>query len=154
VGLRGYAARDPLTEFKLEGYNLFMGTMAQVSADRGGEGGCGVECASLPAKQKLKRLGQKTLHPRRHTKQPHATSPQPTHANPNPFPPKKIRRNVIYNVFVFQPQRVRPADDNSSSGSGGSSGNGSGKEAAAAAGNGSGSGSGNGRRKKAKASAA
>ncbi|KAI8466746.1 MAG: chloroplast-associated SecA protein [Monoraphidium minutum] len=30
VGLRGYAARDPLTEFKLEGYNLFLETTAQV----------------------------------------------------------------------------------------------------------------------------
>jgi preprotein translocase subunit SecA len=34
VGLRGYAARDPLTEFKLEGYNLFLETTAQV----GGQG--------------------------------------------------------------------------------------------------------------------
>jgi preprotein translocase subunit SecA len=48
VGLRGYASKDPLTEFKLEGYNLFLETMAQ------------------------------------------------------------IRRNVIYNVYVFQPQRIRP----------------------------------------------
>lgn len=47
VGLRGYASKDPLTEFKLEGYNLFLETMAQ------------------------------------------------------------IRRNVIYNVYVFQPQRIR-----------------------------------------------
>ncbi|QDZ24222.1 subunit SecA of protein translocase [Chloropicon primus] len=30
VGLRGYAQRDPLTEFKLEGYNLFLEMMAQV----------------------------------------------------------------------------------------------------------------------------
>lgn len=30
VGLRGYAARDPLTEFKLEGYQLFLETTAQV----------------------------------------------------------------------------------------------------------------------------
>ena len=30
MGLRGYAARDPLTEFKLEGYNLFLDTTAQV----------------------------------------------------------------------------------------------------------------------------
>lgn len=48
VGLRGYASKDPLTEFKLEGYNLFLETMAQ------------------------------------------------------------IRRNVIYNVYVFQPQRIKP----------------------------------------------
>jgi preprotein translocase subunit SecA len=47
VGLRGYASKDPLTEFKLEGYNLFLETMAQ------------------------------------------------------------IRRNVIYNVYVFQPQRIK-----------------------------------------------
>eukprot|EP00878_Enallax_costatus_P000382 GHUV01000467.1.p1 GENE.GHUV01000467.1~~GHUV01000467.1.p1 ORF type:complete len:1015 (+),score=343.35 GHUV01000467.1:196-3240(+) len=47
VGLRGYASKDPLTEFKLEGYNLFLETMAQ------------------------------------------------------------IRRNVIYNVYVFQPQRIQ-----------------------------------------------
>jgi preprotein translocase subunit SecA len=51
VGLRGYASKDPLTEFKLEGYQLFLETTAQ------------------------------------------------------------IRRNVIYNVFVFQPQRIRPVDD-------------------------------------------
>lgn len=48
VGLRGYASKDPLTEFKLEGYNLFLETMAQ------------------------------------------------------------IRRNVIYNIYVFQPQRIKP----------------------------------------------
>ena len=30
VGLRGYAQRDPLTEFKLEAYNLFLDMMAQV----------------------------------------------------------------------------------------------------------------------------
>ncbi|KAG1669742.1 hypothetical protein FOA52_001571 [Chlamydomonas sp. UWO 241] len=46
VGLRGYAAKDPLTEFKLEGYNLY------------------VEMTS------------------------------------------RIRRNVIYNLYAFQPQSV------------------------------------------------
>lgn len=46
VGLRGYAAKDPLTEFKLEGYNLFVEMTSQ------------------------------------------------------------IRRNVIYNVYQFQPQRI------------------------------------------------
>ncbi|KAJ9529991.1 hypothetical protein QJQ45_023225, partial [Haematococcus lacustris] len=51
VGLRGYAAKDPLTEFKLEGYNLFVEMTAQ------------------------------------------------------------IRRNVIYNVYEFQPQRLRKVDD-------------------------------------------
>lgn len=51
VGLRGYASKDPLTEFKLEGYQLFLETTAQ------------------------------------------------------------IRRNVIYNVFVFQPQRIRPVEE-------------------------------------------
>jgi preprotein translocase subunit SecA len=30
VGLRGYAAKDPLTEFKLEGYNLFVEMSAQI----------------------------------------------------------------------------------------------------------------------------
>jgi hypothetical protein len=30
VGLRGYAQRDPLAEYKLEGYNLFLEMMAQV----------------------------------------------------------------------------------------------------------------------------
>eukprot|EP00884_Botryococcus_braunii_P014936 jgi/Botrbrau1/23443/Bobra.106_1s0004.1 len=45
VGLRGYAQRDPLAEYKLEGYNLFLEMMAQ------------------------------------------------------------IRRNVIYNVYVFRPQK-------------------------------------------------
>ena len=50
VGLRGYASKDPLTEFKLEGYQLFLETTAQ------------------------------------------------------------IRRNVIYNVYVFQPQRIAPTD--------------------------------------------
>eukprot|EP00803_Ostreobium_quekettii_P009152 evm.model.scf_753.3 EVM.evm.TU.scf_753.3 scf_753:30682-44472(-) len=48
VGLRGYAQRDPLTEFKLEGYNLFMDMMA------------------------------------------------------------RKRRNVIYNVYVFQPAKLEP----------------------------------------------
>lgn len=47
VGLRGYAQRDPLTEYKLEAYNLFLDMMAQ------------------------------------------------------------IRRNVIYNVYMFQPVRGR-----------------------------------------------
>jgi preprotein translocase subunit SecA len=47
VGLRGYAQRDPLTEFKLEGFNLFVETLAQ------------------------------------------------------------IRRNVIYNVYCFVPQRLK-----------------------------------------------
>lgn len=52
VGLRGYAQRDPLAEYKVEGYNLFMEMMAQ------------------------------------------------------------IRRNVIYNVYVFRPQKPRsPAGD-------------------------------------------
>eukprot|EP00270_Netrium_digitus_P000257 TRINITY_DN1023_c0_g1_i7.p1 TRINITY_DN1023_c0_g1~~TRINITY_DN1023_c0_g1_i7.p1 ORF type:complete len:715 (-),score=276.53 TRINITY_DN1023_c0_g1_i7:131-2125(-) len=30
VGLRGYAQRDPLTEYKLEGYELFLSMMAQI----------------------------------------------------------------------------------------------------------------------------
>jgi preprotein translocase subunit SecA len=30
VGLRGYAQRDPLIEYKLEGYNLFVEMMAQI----------------------------------------------------------------------------------------------------------------------------
>lgn len=30
VGLRGYAQRDPLIEYKLEGYNLFLAMMAQI----------------------------------------------------------------------------------------------------------------------------
>ena len=50
VSLRGYAQRDPLTEFKLESYNLYQDMMAQV------------------------------------------------------------RRNVIYNVYVFEPAKARPAD--------------------------------------------
>ena len=29
VGLRGYAQRDPLVEYKLEGYTLFLEMMAQ-----------------------------------------------------------------------------------------------------------------------------
>jgi preprotein translocase subunit SecA len=33
VGLRGYAAKDPLTEFKLEGYNLFVEMTAQVGRE-------------------------------------------------------------------------------------------------------------------------
>ncbi|EFJ50912.1 hypothetical protein VOLCADRAFT_57571 [Volvox carteri f. nagariensis] len=51
VGLRGYASKDPLTEFKLEGYNLFVDMTAQ------------------------------------------------------------IRRNVIYNVYMFQPQRIVPISE-------------------------------------------
>ena len=49
VGLRGYAQRDPLVEYKLEGYNLFLEMMAS------------------------------------------------------------IRRNTIYNVYMFQPAKVLPA---------------------------------------------
>lgn len=30
IGLRGYAQRDPLTEYKLEGYNLFLDMMANI----------------------------------------------------------------------------------------------------------------------------
>lgn len=30
VGLRGYAQRDPLIEYKLEGYNVFLDTMSQI----------------------------------------------------------------------------------------------------------------------------
>lgn len=30
VGLRGYAQRDPLIEYKLEGYNLFVEMMARI----------------------------------------------------------------------------------------------------------------------------
>ena len=30
VGLRGYAQRDPLIEYKLEGYNLFLEMMGQI----------------------------------------------------------------------------------------------------------------------------
>lgn len=30
VGLRGYAQKDPLIEYKLEGYNLFLDMMAQI----------------------------------------------------------------------------------------------------------------------------
>lgn len=30
VSLRGYAQRDPLIEYKLEGYNLFLEMMAQI----------------------------------------------------------------------------------------------------------------------------
>ena len=30
MGLRGYAQKDPLTEFKLEAYNIFLEMMAQV----------------------------------------------------------------------------------------------------------------------------
>jgi preprotein translocase subunit SecA len=51
VGLRGYAQRDPLTEFKLEGFNLFVETLAQ------------------------------------------------------------IRRNVIYNVYCFVPQRLKKEEE-------------------------------------------
>ncbi|GMH40256.1 hypothetical protein BSKO_08160 [Bryopsis sp. KO-2023] len=54
VGLRGYAQRDPLTEFKLEAYNLFIDMQA------------------------------------------------------------RKRRNVIYNVYVFQPAKVTPEDDGKS----------------------------------------
>lgn len=47
VGLRGYAQREPLSEYKLEGYGLFLEMMA------------------------------------------------------------RIRRNAIYNVYVFQPDQVK-----------------------------------------------
>jgi preprotein translocase subunit SecA len=33
IGLRGYAQRDPLVEYKREGYNLFLATMDQLSDD-------------------------------------------------------------------------------------------------------------------------
>ncbi len=39
VGLRGYAAKDPLTEFKLEGYNLFVEMTAQAGSREGQERG-------------------------------------------------------------------------------------------------------------------
>lgn len=59
VGLRGFAQKDPLTEYRLEGYNLFLEMLAQ------------------------------------------------------------IRRNAIYNVYVFQPQQRDAATaDSSSSNSG------------------------------------
>jgi preprotein translocase subunit SecA len=91
VGLRGYASKDPLTEFKLEGYNLFLDTMAQ------------------------------------------------------------IRRNVIYNVYVFQPQRMKPVGDGAG-GSGQAQQAQQQQEAAAAAAAGAGGGGGS-KRKRAKASA-
>lgn len=50
VGLRGYAQRDPLVEYKLEGYNLFLDMMAN------------------------------------------------------------IRRNTIYNIYLFQPEKVAKID--------------------------------------------
>lgn len=72
IGLRGYAQRDPLTEYKLEGYQLFLDMMA------------------------------------------------------------RIRRNVIYNVFVFDPKKVRAntqardrAIEQQQAAGGGSGGNGS-----------------------------
>jgi len=58
VGLRGYASKDPLTEFKLEGYNLFVDTMA------------------------------------------------------------RVRRNVIYNVYLFEPQRMAAAPEGGAGGNG------------------------------------
>lgn len=91
VGLRGYASKDPLTEFKLEGYNLFLETMAQ------------------------------------------------------------IRRNVIYNVYVFEPQRVRPVPVADTAAGGDGSGSGKVEEGVATS---NGSGKAGGARKKAKASAA
>ena len=60
VGLRGYAQRDPLAEYKLEGYQLFVEMMAQ------------------------------------------------------------IRRNAIYNVYVFDPKKV--ADGKGKGGGGGGGG--------------------------------
>ena len=51
IRLRGYAQRDPLTEYKLEGFELFSGMMAQ------------------------------------------------------------IRRNVIYNVYVFSPQKAKTSKE-------------------------------------------
>jgi len=74
VGLRGYAQRDPLTEFKLEGFNLFVETLAQ------------------------------------------------------------IRRNVIYNVYCFVPQRLKREED----GEGGEGGKGAGGRSLAGAGAGAG----------------
>ncbi len=77
VGLRGYAQRDPLVEYKLEGYNLFLEMMAQ------------------------------------------------------------IRRNVIYNVYVFDPRSVaRQAGGGGADGAARSADQGAELEAAAA-GNGS-----------------
>jgi preprotein translocase subunit SecA len=74
VGLRGYAQRDPLTEFKLEGFNLFVGTLAQ------------------------------------------------------------IRRNVIYNVYCFVPQRLKRDDDGGGGDEGAAGGGRAGGEQGAAAG--------------------
>ena len=58
VSLRGYAQRDPLVEYKLEGYQLFLEMTAQ------------------------------------------------------------IRRNVIYNVYCFKPQKVAEAGDRDGGGNG------------------------------------
>jgi preprotein translocase subunit SecA len=73
--------------------------------------------------------------------------------NPNLHPPPpQIRRNVIYNVYVFQPQRLKPVDDGAQQQQLEEGG-----QPAAAAANGSGkggNGNGGGTRKKAKASAA
>jgi preprotein translocase subunit SecA len=59
VGLRGYAQKDPLIEYKLEGFNLYTEMMAQ------------------------------------------------------------IRRNVIYSVYMFQPQRLEQKEEAELVGAGG-----------------------------------
>jgi len=59
VGLRGYAQKDPLIEYKLEGFNLYTEMMAQ------------------------------------------------------------IRRNVIYSVYMFQPQRAEQQQETELVGAGG-----------------------------------
>jgi preprotein translocase subunit SecA len=56
VGLRGYGQRDPLTEYKLEGFELFKEMLA------------------------------------------------------------RVRRNVIYNVYCFTPQRLTPVQDEGKNG--------------------------------------
>lgn len=78
VGLRGYAQKDPLTEYKLEGYNLFLEMMAQIRR----------RVAELQASVLLHPGGCRRRLPL----------------------PRSNRRNVIFNVYSFQPTKVSKAD--------------------------------------------
>ena len=48
IRLRGYAQRDPLVEYKLEGYDLFLGMMAQVGSCPSSTNACIDACLCLP----------------------------------------------------------------------------------------------------------
>jgi hypothetical protein len=109
VGLRGYAAKDPLTEFKLEGW--VAGQQAgRLGFSRQGQLALALAFALAPALAQLASLS--SCPPDSHPSHP---TPPPRIALPRRYnlfvdTTAQIRRNVIYNVYVFQPQRMRKTE--------------------------------------------